>query len=176
MLIRSKQRSLLYKASLQATTLLFLKMVKFRSRGRVKKTKEKRLRPRYKSANSIEKRPYREHNYYESQWWKMIVNPDVQDPSSYKAKKFRQRFRVPFPIFLQLVVMARSLGFIDLPVSCAKVKGIPLELQILGVLRVLGRGTCFDGIEELTGGSAESHRRFFHDFIIKFSRKYYMDL
>ena len=71
--------------------------------------------------------------------------------------------------------MARSLGYVDLPISCAKVKGIPLELQILGVLRVLGRGTCFDGIEELTGGSAESHRRFFHDFIIKFSRKYYSE-
>jgi hypothetical protein len=40
--------------------------------------------------------------------------------------------------------------------------GIPLELQTLAVLRVLGRATCLDGIEELTGGSAEAHRVFFH--------------
>jgi len=45
-------------------------------------------------------------------------------------------------------------------------------LQIMGVLRVLGRGTCFGGIEELTGGSAECHRWFLHSFIEKFSKVY----
>jgi hypothetical protein len=71
------------------------------------------------------------------------------------------------------MVLARNLGFTDQPISRAQIQGVPLELQILGVLRVLGRGTCFDGIEEITGASAEVHRTFFHKFIEKFSKTYY---
>lgn len=46
-------------------------------------------------------------------------------------------------------------------------------MQLLGVLRVLGRATCFDGIEELTEGSAEIHRTFFHDFCKRFACRYF---
>ena len=35
---------------------------------------------------------------------------------------------------------------------------------MLGALRVLGRGMCFDGIAELTDTSEEVHRTFFHQF------------
>ena len=35
-------------------------------------------------------------------------------------------------------------------------KCAPLELKVLGVLRVLGRGYCFDGIEELSYIIAEA--------------------
>jgi hypothetical protein len=69
--------------------------------------------------------------------------------------------------------MTEELGFERAPVSSAGVPGVPLELQLLGVLRVLGRATCFDGIEELTGASAEAHRVFFHTFCERFSKKYY---
>jgi len=41
---------------------------------------------------------------------------------------------------------------------------VPLELLVLGVLRVLGRGMCFDGIYELNGISLDVNRRFFHCF------------
>jgi Na+-translocating ferredoxin:NAD+ oxidoreductase RnfE subunit len=71
----------------------------------------------------------------------------------------------------ELVEMAISLGFKRLPISCFGFEGVPLELQVLGVLRVLGRGTCFDGIAELTGASEESHRRFFHSFCSKFAER-----
>lgn len=69
--------------------------------------------------------------------------------------------------------MAEELGFERNPVSSAGVEGIHLELQVLGVLRVLGRATCFDGIEEITGGSAETHRVFFHKFCERFAKRYY---
>ncbi len=51
--------------------------------------------------------------------------------------------------------------------------GLPLELKLLGLLRVLGRGTCFDGIEEITLGSAEAHRAFFHRFNKLFAERFY---
>ena len=50
---------------------------------------------------------------------------------------------------------------------------VPLSLLLLGVLMALGRGTCFDGIEELSNASAEVHRRFFHSFNAKFVQTYY---
>ena len=85
----------------------------------------------------------------------MINDPAVQDPTRVFGKLFRRRFRVPFPLFREFVDMTISLGFEESP---ANVNGVPIELHVLGVLRVLGRGTCFDDIEE----SAERHSVFFH--------------
>jgi hypothetical protein len=41
----------------------------------------------------------------------------------------------------------------------------PIELLLLGSLRYLGRGWCFDDLEENTSISEEIHRVFFHIFI-----------
>ena len=75
---------------------------------------------------------------------------------------FRRRFRVPYPIFLKIVGAAKARfpekqGATKRPV-------VPLELKFLGVLRVLGRATEFDGITELSGISEETMRAFFHSF------------
>ena len=102
-----------------------------------------------------------------------INDATTRYPRSHRGRLFRRRFRVPFPIFEQLMEMAQEMGFERRPKSAANVEGIPLELQILGVLRVLGRGTCFDGIEELTNGSAEAHRVFFHKFCKTFCNRYF---
>ena len=47
----------------------------------------------------------------------------------------------------------------------------PLELKILAVLRVLGRGYCFDGLEELTCISTELLRVFFRNFCCYFAHE-----
>ena len=60
------------------------------------------------------------------------------DPTSHVGKKFRLRFRVPFPVFRKLLDMTQELGFELRPKSSAGVAGIPLEIQVLSVLRVLG--------------------------------------
>jgi hypothetical protein len=57
--------------------------------------------------------------------------------------------------------------------DCAGLLAAPLELKVLGLLRVLGRGYCFDGIEELSYISAEINRVFFHKWCDLFSKKYY---
>ena len=49
----------------------------------------------------------------------------------------------------------------------------PIELKILATLRVLGRGYCFDGVEELTLISAEVLRLFFRKFCKLFSEEYF---
>jgi hypothetical protein len=102
----------------------------------------------------------------------MLDDPMLQDPTSPVAKKFRQRFRVPYPIFVDLLAKAVNLGFELCPVNHAGTEGVPLEVKLLGFLRILGRGTCFDGISELSNASIEVHRSFFHDFTRKFVDRY----
>ena len=87
---------------------------------------------------------------------------------------FRRRFRVSYPMFEQIVTMTKeNRWFSDAP-DCSGRRGAPLELKILGVLRVLGRGYCFDGIEELCFISAEVIRVFFHKFTRLFSVKLFL--
>jgi hypothetical protein len=114
-----------------------------------------------------EKRP----DYKSSVWGRMLVNPRIQDPDDRKGGKlFRRRFRVPYPLFEDLVSTTRgSRIFLEGP-DCRGVMAAPLELKILAVLRVLGRGYCFDGVEELTMISAEVLRVFFHKFVAHFAR------
>ena len=41
----------------------------------------------------------------------------------------------------------------------------PLQILVLGALRYLGRAITFDELEEHTGVSEETHRKFFHVYI-----------
>ena len=49
----------------------------------------------------------------------------------------------------------------------------PTELRVLGVLRVLGRGTVFDGINELSDISEQVMNTFFHAWTEWFVTKIY---
>ena len=113
-------------------------------------------------------------DYENSSWARMLQEEDLRNPRSDAAKTFRLRFRVPYPMYVDLVELAESeLGFKRDPTDVTGRKGIPLVIKMLAVLRVLGRGTCFDGIEELAFGDQETYRIFFHDFCKKFAAKFY---
>jgi hypothetical protein len=45
---------------------------------------------------------------------------------------------------------------------------IPTELKVLAVLRILGRGTCLDGVDEASGISSATINKFFHRWTKKF--------
>jgi hypothetical protein len=74
-------------------------------------------------------------------------------------------------MFEKLVETTRNSAWFTEGVDCAGHRSAPLELKILAVLRVLGRGYCFDGVEELTLISAEVLRIFFRKFCTMFSRE-----
>ena len=89
--------------------------------------------------------------YDTSCWGRMLVNPRTKDPTDRKGGVlFCRRFRVPFPLFQILTEMTRANERFSEGKDCAGVQAAPLELKVLGVLWVLGRGYCFDGIEELS--------------------------
>ena len=69
--------------------------------------------------------------------------------------------------------MTRTNGWFTEGRDAIGLVAAPLELKILGVLRVLGRGYCFDGVEELCFISAEVLRTLFHNFCACFAAKYF---
>ena len=104
-------------------------------------------------------------DFTESTWYKTYIR---RQPTSKKAlEKFRRRFRLPHCKFLKLIALAREKNWFPRAekADASGRPGAPLELLVLGALRYLGRGWTFDDIEEETGISEETHRRFFHDFI-----------
>lgn len=92
------------------------------------------------------------------------------------AALWRRRFRVPFGAFLKICEMAREAGVG--PRSSQDACGTPckpLELKVMGVLRVLGRAHCFDDCAEMSGIDGETHRQFFHEFCHKFTHRFWDD-
>ena len=89
------------------------------------------------------------------------------EPESSMAKKFRERFCLPYPNFLQLVVSVSESKLFDR--WCGhkwnNKQASRIELLVLGSLRYLGRGWTFNDAKENTAISKEVHRTFFHRFV-----------
>ena len=53
-------------------------------------------------------------NCWDSTWGRMLLDPNFSDSDFFAAKKFRRRFRVPYPLFSDVIVpdLVNSLGFI----------------------------------------------------------------
>ena len=92
-----------------------------------------------------------------------VVSPDIED-SLYHVK-FRRRFRLPYDSFLHILALLKEDLRFKRWNKSKTLKNIKLPLLLLGALRYLGRGWCFDDLEEATCISEEVHRIFFHKFI-----------
>jgi Plant transposon protein len=89
------------------------------------------------------------------------------------GKSFWARFRTTHEFFLSLVSKAKELFPQHAKKDALGRSPSPIELKVLGVLRILGPGVCFDDCQEGTFIAKETHGLFFHAFCHKFSRKYY---
>ena len=104
----------------------------------------------------------------DSLWYKAYISNFLMlEPESSMAKKFRERFRLPYPNFLQLVVSVSESKLFDRWCGHKRnnKQASPIELLVLGSLRYLGRSWMFDDVEENTAVSKEVHRTFFHRFV-----------
>lgn len=115
-------------------------------------------------------------DYWASQWGATLQNQDemMQDPEGRRHQQFRLRFRVPFAIYLELVNWTST--WYDKTVQQTDALGnsrVPVELLVLGVLRMLGRSTCLDGIQELSGISPSVMSVFFHKWCQKAAEELY---
>ena len=114
------------------------------------------------------RKTYQRENYRESCWWKYLQRDNLSDLKSRDGKTFRNRFTVPFQLFNELLVLAKS-WFPQRLVDAFGKEVSPIELKLLGTLRILGKGCSWDLLYELSGVSAEVHRRRTLAFIAKFA-------
>ena len=105
----------------------------------------------------------------ETIWWSLYIESPKTDNKQF-CRKFRRRFRCKYDKFLELLEMVKQddhfLMWTRGSSDCTGKRSSPVELLLLGSLRYLGRGFTFDDCEENTAISEETHRRFFHVFIL----------
>ena len=102
-----------------------------------------------------------------------MTNPEINNPNSKLAKIFMLRFRVPFILFKEKILkMCVDDNIFDLTYHNCK-NSIPIEFKILACLRILGRGLCYDDINELSSIPNTSIPYYFHIFVKRFSELYY---
>jgi hypothetical protein len=108
----------------------------------------------------------------ESFWYCYYVDLPQLDDDRYLAK-FRDRFRLPYNEYKQLVQDCKDSELFVRWTRCDACgwQATPIDLLVLGSLRYLGRGWTFDDIEESTAVSKEVHRVFFHQHPAAPSRK-----
>ena len=94
-----------------------------------------------------------------------MQNPLLDDDRF--VKKFRDRFKLPYNKFKELVEDCQASNLLNRWMSCDATgrQPTPVDLLVLGSLRYLGRGWTFDDVEECTAVSHEVHRVFFRQFI-----------
>ena len=120
----------------------------------------------------VKRKKYDREHYRESCWWKFLQRDNLSDLSSRDGKTFRNRFTVPYQLFEELLIMARN-WFSQRILDAFGKEVSPIELKLLGTLRVLGKGCSWDLLYELSGVSAEVHRRWTLKFISKFALEMY---
>ena len=113
-------------------------------------------------------------HYEDSAWARFLRRPDIKDPGTKDGKLFRRRFRVPYPVFVDIcrTLVERAEFKVDGTQGNSKVPSAPLALKVLAALRVLGRGECFDTCYELSNIHSETLRRFFHRFTAFYASQY----
>lgn len=123
-----------------------------------------------RSHHDVPERP----DYNSSSWGQMLQDPRLDDANSKQAKLFRRRFRVPYTMFRFIVSQCRSKQlFREREADIAGRRTIPLELKVLGVLRIIGRNWCVDDVNEASFISERGMNRFFHDFCENFVRHFW---
>lgn len=116
------------------------------------------------------RRAKRKQDYDNINWIKLIRNPLTNNRSSYFGKLFRNRFRVPFTLFIKIRDLFVERNWLQTQsFDCFGRPSVPFEIKLLAALRFLGRGECFDTLAELTGDrvSAEVIRKFIIEWSFK---------
>ena len=108
------------------------------------RNKDGTIRKRNRIDYSRSKKARKSENPYKAcSWLQLLHNPLTRDPTSRSAKLFRRKFRVPHPVFMDILDKVKSTGEKEFAVLTEPLIGgempIPLELKLLSALRILGK-------------------------------------
>jgi Plant transposon protein len=105
--------------------------------------------------------------YAQTPWMTLLTeqHEELSIATSRAAKRFRLDFRLPYPVFLQLVTAARQHKWLHCAETDASGRNcVPLELKLLSVLYLLGSGCAMRTIASLSGMSEPTVQRTLHKF------------
>jgi len=111
--------------------------------------------------------------FRDTPWGKLLRMPEMLIPESYFARQFQRRFRLPYPLFLQLVDDAKEFNIFDLQNPYSTRLKIPIELKCMISLRMLGRDLCCDDMFELSSIPLSTCNKIYRQFIKGMSEKVY---
>ena len=78
-------------------------------------------------------------DWEKSKWGVLLNDPKTWDPDSYQGKNFRNKFRVPMPVFQYLLYLCKQNNIFEEKKPDKKQK-IPTEYKLLCCLYILGQG------------------------------------
>ena len=84
---------------------------------------------------------------WSSPWGELLLNPETQDPTPFLGKKWITRFRVPFPVFQQIVEECKESILFNMK---RKSYSVPVEFRVLIALRILAKNYDCDTLNELS--------------------------
>ena len=111
-------------------------------------------------------------DYWSSVWGIMLRNPEIEDPDSFVARKFRRRFRVPYPLF-KTVILKQCIEHNIF--QSTRTSLIPVEFKILIALRILGRDAVGDDCCELSFVGESTCHSIFKQFVTNYSNIFYKE-
>ena len=106
------------------TMIVTVAMMWFRKKVAMRKKKAVKSIQQYRKRRYIPRTPKVLKKYQESNWSKMLQLGRCQDPSSKDGKLFRRRFRIPYPLFLEIVEVVRNKNWFP-EVDCTGAPSVP---------------------------------------------------
>jgi hypothetical protein len=113
---------------------------------------------------------WRSVDYSTTPWMRMINNPQINDSTTREGKRFRRRFRLPFPVFEYIVELCKERNIFEIK-NYERIT-IPIEIKVLICLRIFSRGECLDTLYELTGVSEAYCSTIFKQFSKNFRQQF----
>ena len=132
--------------------------------ARVRKAPEARYA--HKAAQGVKGSRLWRRGFERRVWHEDFMDPTLRErPESIIYREFRQRFRIPLPMFDEIVEELRATGlFPDEKKVKSGAKPIPLALKVMAAMRVAAVGLPF-GCAESQGVSYDAVRDFFFPFV-----------
>lgn len=101
-------------------------------------------------------------DYWQTDWGTLIRHRNVSDINTKQGRRFRRRFRVPFPVFRDTLMpkVIEHKIFQNSPTT-----RIPPEFKVMACLRLLARGLVYDDVAELSHIAESTIGTIYHQFI-----------